>query len=138
MALVMAVGAVTSLFCAHQPRADGRNYIRVETNREVYVIGEPVKVIPVLLNRSGDSVSYTMAYVVKIFDAEETSILERKMVAYGKITIPPHSEGRLDDFTWDQRDRDGKQVAKARYRILIRLFEYRYRDIGGYKWIAIR
>jgi hypothetical protein len=138
MALVLAVGAVTSLFCAHQPRADGRNYIRVETNREVYVIGEPVMVTPVLVNQSGDPATYTMAYVVRICDFEEALILEREMVVYGKITIPPHSQGRLDEFTWDQKDKDGKRVAKGRYRILIRLFEYRYRDIGGHKWITLR
>jgi hypothetical protein len=138
VAAVLASGICTGLFCAHQPRADGRNYIRVETNRDVYVIGEPVKVTPVLLNQSGDSVTYTMAYVVKIFDAEETLILEREMVVYGKITIPPHSQGRLDEFTWDQRDKEGDQVSKGRYRILIRLFEYRYRDIEGHKWIAVR
>lgn len=138
MAVVLAVGAVTSLFCAHQPRADGRNYIRVETDREVYASADPVKITPVLVNQSGDSVTYTMAYVVKIFDAEETLILEREMVAYGKITIPPHSEGRLDEFTWNQRDKEGDQVSKGRYRIRIRLFEYRYRNIGGHKWIALR
>jgi hypothetical protein len=138
MTLVLAVGTVASLFCTHQPRADGRDYIRVETNRDVYVIGDPVKVTPVLINQSGDSATYTMAYVVRIFDAEETPILEREMVAYGKITISPHSEGRLDEFTWDQKDKNGKKIPPGRYRIFVRLFEYRYRDIGGHKWIVVR
>jgi len=136
--VVLAAGTVTNLFCAHQPRADVRNYIRVETDRDVYAIGEPVKVTPVLANQSGDPATYTMAYVVGICDPEEAIIWEREMVAYGKITIPPHSEGRLDALSWNQRDKDGNQVAKGRYRIFVRLFEYRYRDIGGHKWIAVK
>jgi hypothetical protein len=137
MGAVFAVSTVTNLFCVHQPRADARNYIRVETDRDIYAIGEPAKITPVIVNESGDPATYTMAYVVKVFDAQETVIWELEMVAYGKITIPPHAEGRLDAFIWDQRDKDGNQISQGRYRIFIRLFEHRYRDIQGEKRISV-
>jgi hypothetical protein len=138
MGAVFAVSTVTNLFCVHQPRADARNYIRVETDRDVYAIGEPAKITPVIVNESGDPATYTMAYVVKVFDAEETVIWEREMVAYGKITIPACSEGKLDTFIWDQRDKAGNQISPGRYRIFIRLFEYRYRNIQGEQGIRVR
>jgi len=127
-----------SLLCAHRPEADGRDYIRVETERDIYAKGAPVKVTPILANQSDDPVTYTLAYAVKIFDAEEAVIWEKEMVVYGKVTIPPHSEGKLDQFIWDQRDKDGKRAPEGRYRIFVRLFEYRFRGIQGHKWITIR
>ena len=136
--VVLAIVICTSLFCAHQPVAGGSDYIRVETERDIYSLGGPVKVTPVLVNQSDAPVTYTMAYVVNIFDPKEAVIWEREMVVYGKITIPAQSEGKLSEFTWDQKDKAGKQVSEGRYRIFIRLFEYRFRDIHGHKWITVR
>ena len=126
MAVVLASIVCTGLFCAHQPIAGAGTYIRVETDRDVYASADPVKITPVVVNQSGNPATYTMAYVVKISDANAAVIWEREMVAYGKITIPPHSEGRLDEVTWDQRDKNGKKISVGSYRIFVRLFEYRY------------
>ena len=118
--------------------AEGQNHIRIEMHKDNYGFQETITIRPVIVNLTDGLLTYTMAYVGQVFNTDNTLVWEKEMVAYGKITIPANAERSLDQFFWDQKDKTGKQVPPGRYRIFIRLFEYRFKDVNGQKWITIR
>jgi hypothetical protein len=106
-----------------------QNYIRVETDKNIYKYGEKVSISVILVNnRNSDIIYYSIGgdrrVDVIIYSLNNSIIWDNIQVVQAdemdKIIVPGNSEYILEDITWSQTNSTDHQVSWGNYRIFAR------------------
>ena len=131
----LALGIWSFYVLLHQENVN-RMYLRVETDKSSYKVGDEVQITITYVNDQNVGVSLSsLSYEIEISNPQGVVfIMMTRQIAEGPVYIGPFSKRFVASYTWNQKDMDRNQVPKGTYTIRVGLSDS---TISGANTISI-
>jgi flagellar hook assembly protein FlgD len=118
----MALGIWSFYVLLHQENVN-RMYLRVETDKSSYKVGDEVQITITYVNDQNVGVSLpSLSYEIEISNPQGVVfIMMTRQIAEGPVYIDPFSKQFVASYTWNQKAMDRNQVPKGTYTIRVGL-----------------
>jgi hypothetical protein len=100
-------------------------YIKLQTDKSTYKLGEKIQIIIFLVNDKSDKISLpSLNYALEIFGSQGIVLtMVESRGGTGPVNVEALSQLLIETYTWNQEDMNKNQVSKGIYTLRVNLLD---------------